>query len=146
MNDKPSTDPERVQQRFGLLNLSDCRLLGIRIGHQAGAKFDEVHLELGLITGENADQWVPGRLSFLACASINVDMDVWAKFHCSDMIADATCRRDTGYAAALALEDPKKSEWQSLNALLLFEINLVQPSGKVRVFARDFVLTKLPTS
>lgn len=142
MNDRVA-NPVEVQERFVALNLSDSLLLGIQIRRQQGATFDDVHLELGLITGEHADQWVPGSMTFLGCVSAQLDIDIWAKRHCADMIADATCRRDREYADALAPEDPKRSQWLSLNDILLFEITLVQPSGTLRIHARDFELTKV---
>lgn len=110
-----------------------------------GRPFDVVKLDLALITGEHADVWVPGTVTFLGCAAVYVEIDVWAKHHCSDMIADTTCLHDPDGIAILNIADARAPTDPLLEEMLTFELKLVPPSGLIRVVARDFDLVGLPT-
>lgn len=79
-----------VTSRFNELNLSDCRLLAVRT--RPGSTYDDVELELSLVTGMHADEWQDATIRFVGCADIQIQIDTWGKRACGDAIGDNSCR------------------------------------------------------
>ncbi len=120
-----SANLAEVQQRFRSLNLSDCALLGVQTRRDPNSDFEDVVLELGLIAGPHANRWEPGRLTFLGCASLELDIDFWEKRHCADSIAEATCESGEPHARRLGVGHSKAFSAESLAQFTSFHIELV---------------------
>ena len=131
-----------VRTRFEELNFHDCRLLKINVERGAKAATEDVHLDLQLLVGVNADDWAPARLTFLACASIEANVDFWAKRVCGDAIAETTCEHLSELSSARLEKHPLRDQEQPFDKLLVFSIILCPPGGELRIIARDFVLSE----
>jgi hypothetical protein len=136
----PSNRAAAVRERFLRQNYSDCRLLTLRTERIQFENDEKLHLELQLLTGEHADQWVPATLTFSALAWAKIDVDFWAKAVCGDTIAEAICDYGDEEAAKFFADHPFRKGRQQLSDFLLFTIYLCEPSGTLKVFAKDFLL------
>lgn len=131
-----------VQQRFMGLNLSDCALLGLRTQRDERSYFENTVLDLGLITHAHADRWEHGRLTFIECASLELNIDFWEKRHLADTISEAGCEPGEKLAGSTSVGLAHSATAESLRQFVLFWIRLSPSAGNVRVLARDFVLDR----
>jgi hypothetical protein len=136
----PSEKAKAVHERFLQQNYSDCLLLSLRTEKSELAKGDRLYIELKLVAGEHADQWVPATLTFSTLAFARIDVDFWAKVFCGDAIDEATCEYGEEEAERFLEEHPFRRGKQDLSDFLLFTIKLCEPSGTLAIFAKDFAL------
>jgi hypothetical protein len=139
----PASD---VQDRFNLINLHDCKLLAVHLESGKRLQSDTVRLELRLVSGPEARQWIPGELTFVRCAAFAVKIDLWAKVAVASDMAATTCTPAT-QAVLDALTESTRQRWdQPLAELFLFRLALVEPGGELSVIASDFEMTPLSYS
>jgi hypothetical protein len=129
-----------VRHRFLEQNYSDCQLLTIRTERGQGGEGERLHLDLLLLSGENADLWVPATLTFIDLGWLKTDIDFWSKQGCSDTLEEGTCEFDSNAISAALAQHPRRTKTQDVTNFLVFTLRLCSPAGGLEVFARDFIL------
>ena len=133
-------------RRFNELNLHDCRLTAVALEPAGNDDRDVLRLSLDLVAGEQADQWRPAQLTFRGCAAARVHIDTFSKRACSDAISDSSCELAAETRDDVLLEHSSfRQQYQPIDSLVAFTIDLCPPSGSLVVVARDFDLEYLPT-
>lgn len=130
-----------VRARFSELNLSDGRLLGIHTEQTVAGDLDNVRLDLELVTGHSANEWMPATMWFTGCAAISLRMDFWGKRAIRSAILDNECFELSDQALAAMEHEPARERQQPFAGLTEFVITLSLELGELRVVAQDFRCT-----
>jgi len=128
---------------FNEINLSDCRLVGVRLEQGENDPRDTLTLLLEMVAGEKADSYVPAYLRFVGCGAVRLHVDTFYKSVCSDNIAEVDALPFERTSGDVLLEQSAfREQHQPSYSLIMFTVTLCSPAGVIEVAARDFTLVE----